>query len=185
MDQTSYNAAFRELHKHYHGKLLKYAKRLISDAESIVQEVFVKVHLKKDEIDITQLEKLSGLLLKMVHHQCIDEIRKDGTRRRARDEYGELIDLNDPSFLQQAELEASMMESLDVVMGQFYELPKASRRVIKFVFLNEMDMKEYARRHGIKLQSGHNLKNRALDKIREAIKKNNLEIVVIIISFLN
>src|SRR5580704_4147210 len=108
MDQTSYNAAFRELHKHYYGRLLNYAKRLISDAESVVQEVFVKVHLKKDEIDITQLDKLSGLLFTMVRHQCIDEIRKDDTRRRARDEYGELIDLNDPSFLQQAELEATM-----------------------------------------------------------------------------
>ncbi len=92
MDQTSYNAAFRELHKHYHGKLLKYAKRLISDAESIVQEVFVKVHLKKDEIDITQLWRNSArLLLTMVRHQCIDgNQERMSTRRRARDEYGEL-----------------------------------------------------------------------------------------------
>ena len=60
---------------------------------------------------------------------------------------------------------------------------KVSRRGIKAgFFMNEMDMKEYARQHGIKLQSGHNLKNRALDKIREALRKNNLEIVVIIIS---
>jgi RNA polymerase sigma factor (sigma-70 family) len=185
MNDQSYNAAFRELHKRYYEELLKYAKCFISDPESVVQDVFVKIHLKKDKIDITQVENLRGLLFKLTHHQCIDEIRKDGTRRRARDGYGELIDLNDPSFLQQAELEAALMKQLDVVMDQYYDLPKASRRVIEFVFLKEMPMKEYARQHGIKSQSGHNLKKRALEKMKKAAKRKNLDILLIVTFFLN
>ena len=50
---------------------------------SIVQEVFVKVHLKKDRDRYYSTRRnYGGLLLTMVRHQCIDAIRKDGTRRK-------------------------------------------------------------------------------------------------------
>jgi RNA polymerase sigma factor (sigma-70 family) len=185
MNDRDYNAAFQQLHVLYHKMLFDYAECFVTDAEDIVQNVFMKVHEIRDKIDITKPEKLKGLLLKIIHDRCIDETRTAKSRKKTRDEFGELTDPNDPSILQRIELDTQFQEKLGFALAEFRQLPKASRRVMESIFLKEMSIKEYARLHGISPQTGRNQRIRALKKIRENAKKKNLDIWLIIIWFLN
>jgi RNA polymerase sigma factor (sigma-70 family) len=184
LNDRDYNAAFKRLHVLYHKMIFDYADKLVSNPEDIAQVVFMNIHEIRDKIDISKPEQLKGLLIKMVHDRCIDEMRKDKSRKRMLDELGKLIDPIDPSFLQRIALDSEFQEKLGFALAEFQRLSKASRRVMESVFLKGMSIKDYARLQGVSPQTGRNQRIRALKKIRESAQKKNLDIWLIIIWFL-
>ena len=83
-------AALEQLYERYVRQCFGLALRMLGDpalCEEVVQEVFLKVWTKPSSFS-SQKGKFASWLLSMVHHRCIDELR-----RRSRTE----VALEDPS----------------------------------------------------------------------------------------
>ncbi|HET6253265.1 MAG TPA: sigma-70 family RNA polymerase sigma factor [Puia sp.] len=178
MTEKEYNIAFMKFHNKYSEDLHNIASCFSSRPQDVVQNVFIKIHNNRGRFDITHPEEFDGLLWKIVRDTCIDDWRRERTRRTAELGYMELAGLDDRSLWELAELDAELTNQVKVVMARYDRLPKKSQRVIKAYFLDGMTMKDYSVKFGITHQSANNLKNKALGRLRG----DNLPILLLIIS---
>ena len=68
---------FKKVFLPYHQKLYRIAYRIVQDtanAEDIVQETFIKLWNKKDELE--QIENTEGFAIIIVRNTCLDYLRK-------------------------------------------------------------------------------------------------------------
>jgi RNA polymerase sigma factor (sigma-70 family) len=179
------NALFKELYDRYHKGLFDFAKGLIKDPDDVIQDVFIKIFLKKAEINFTQHDKVKGLLFTMVYRRCIDTIRTDTARRRVHNEFAHRFHPSDPSIHQRLEIIAEFQAKWNFIIAEAKKLPKAQREAFEAVALQGMEVEDYARQKGIVPQTVRNLKNRALKKIMKSAQKMNLDILLIITLFLH
>ncbi len=80
--RTERLAAFEEAVKAYEGPLLRYATRIVGDADTaqdIVQDAFIKL-LKKWREPFTPAPALSSWLYRVTHNSAVDHIRKMSRR---------------------------------------------------------------------------------------------------------
>ena len=184
MSEQNFDPDFQRFYDQYVEKLYRWATYFIKDPEDEIQDVFVKIYEKKIDISLPP-DKLNGLLLTIVRRTCIDASKKNASRNRAHDGYGNIAYSSDTSFLKGADPVARFQLKWGLMIEESKKLPTVERRVFECVCLNRMPIEDYARLYGVNPQTVRNQKARALKKIRKNLENRSLDISLIITLFLH
>jgi RNA polymerase sigma factor (sigma-70 family) len=164
MQDKNYEAEFRDFFDEKHDTLFKIANFIVANPGDILQNVYMKVHLKREMFAAMQPDEVDRLLYKMVKSECIDELRRGKAMTNSAHGFGQLLAADDVFFQDAAEINAEMMERLRTAMKLVEKLPKKSQEVIKAVFIEGMTIREYADKFGISVRLASKRKARAIAK---------------------
>ncbi|MDR3061656.1 MAG: RNA polymerase sigma-70 factor [Dysgonamonadaceae bacterium] len=165
---------YDDLFLRFYPELCVYAESFISNrfiAEDLVQNVFVNIWIKKDELIFEKA--LSSYLYRSVHNACIQHLRhiqiinRNDAHIRAKLEEGELIDVSiinlslDPA--ERSEILSLYEKAIDLLSGTTKEI---------FLMSREKGMKnqEIAKRLNLSVKSIEYHISRALNIFRKVFK---------------
>lgn len=155
--------SFKKLYLPYHQKLYRIAYKLLEescDAEDIVQEAYLKLWNKREELtDIKNPESFSVILLKNL---CFDYLRstKNNLGKRNIEEVGKADEI---SLINEIEIK----DELNCVKQIITQLPEKQQEVMKLRHLNECSIEEIEQITGLNAINIRVLISRARKTIRE------------------
>ncbi len=159
--------AFRSIHGELFGGLYVYALKLLQDnelADDAVQELFVKIWVKRGEIGT--LRKVKPYFFTALRRQILNQLRNLQVRELR---IGALprpdIDFSPEEIVVRNEEYLSLQTKIAALLN---ELPKRQKEVIYLHYFEEMDYAQIAEVMGIHYQSVLNLTQKALQKLRQA-----------------
>ena len=171
---------FEQLFFEYQPRLVRFAVHYLDEetAEDIVQNVFLKLWEKKDEI---ALDNIQALLFQMVRNECLNELKHravigteslDGLMEVEGSEqlYWQDFAPDADAVLIKDELQQQIDEALTHVSEKSREIFMMSRQ-------QELKPKEIAEQLGITRQAVEKHINAALDALRTYLPKNLLPLV--------
>lgn len=142
-------AALEVLYDRYVRQCFGLALRLLQDpplAEEVVQEVFTKVWTRPGSYS-AQKGKFVSWLLSLVHHRCIDELRRSSRTQVSLEDpvTGSVLDTTaDPNSDPAAEV--WLGEQQRVVRQALEEIPPQQRQVLELAYYGGLSQSEIAAR---------------------------------------
>jgi RNA polymerase sigma factor (sigma-70 family) len=174
-----FRVAFKDLYTKYFKTECYYVLRKfpsiapgITDAENIVQDVYVKIFEQKK--DLSDPIKARNLLHKMVHNACIDKIRAQHRGQEQIFDDDLAGDDQADSRLDLEMTEAELEKNLEIMRRCVDRLPEESRKIIKAIYFEKLSVKEIARRENKTEQNVRNLHAYAMQQLRKRMKVKNL-----------
>ena len=155
--------SFKRLYLPCHQKLYRVAYKLLGnqcDAEDMVQEAYLKLWNKRDElIDIKNPESFSVILLKNI---CFDYLRS--TKNNAEKQDIEVVSkANEVSLINEIEIK----DELNCVKQLITQLPEKQKEIMKLRHLGECSIEEIEQITGLNAINIRVLISRARKTIRE------------------
>ncbi|WP_321436557.1 RNA polymerase sigma factor [uncultured Bacteroides sp.] len=155
--------SFKRLYLPCHQKLYRVAYKLLGnqcDAEDMVQEAYLKLWNKRDElIDIKNPESFSVILLKNI---CFDYLRS--TKNDAEKQDIEVVSkANEVSLINEIEIK----DELNCVKQLITQLPEKQQEIMKLRHLGECSIEEIEQITGLNAINIRVLISRARKTIRE------------------
>jgi len=155
--------SFKRLYLPCHQKLYRVAYKLLGnqcDAEDMVQEAYLKLWNKRDElIDIKNPESFSVILLKNI---CFDYLRS--TKNDAEKQDIEVVSkANEVSLINEIEIK----DELNCVKQLITQLPEKQKEIMKLRHLGECSIEEIEEITGLNAINIRVLISRARKTIRE------------------
>jgi len=159
--------AFDKLFQFFYEKLVHQAYKTTqsqSDAEDIVQSVFINFWTKRKEIIIQQ--SVEGYLQKMVYHRCMDYFRKQKNKKRHQEKYTlQSLHLN----IDSPEEDLLKTESLAAIYQKIEALPPKCKIVFKMSRFEELSYEEIAEQLGISKKTVEYHISTALRVLRKSV----------------
>ncbi|HDR52268.1 MAG TPA: sigma-70 family RNA polymerase sigma factor [Mariniphaga anaerophila] len=150
-------------------KLLNYAVHFMKDeetAQDVVQDVFLKLWQKKDELD--QIENIEAFAMRMTRNRCLDVLRANKvvpidaeTDRKMKQE---TIDVHSQIELTEA---ATQVKTL------INQLPDVQRQIMHLRDIEQLEYEEIAEMTGLQLNAIRVNLSRARKKVRDQFLKLN------------
>ena len=150
-------------------KLLCYAVHFMKDeetAQDVVQDVFLKLWQKKDELD--QVENIEAFAMRMTRNRCLDVLRANKvvpidaeTHRKMKQE---TIDVHSQIELSEA---ATQVKTL------INQLPDVQRQIMHLRDIEQLEYEEIAELTGLQLNAIRVNLSRARKKVRDEFLKLN------------
>ena len=134
----------------------------VADAEDVVQDVFVALWDRRDELD--RVVKLDSYCLQMVRLRCIDLIRK---RKRDAFHNEQIAYLSDKEVEMEVEETASRAALLDRLLG---ELPDKQREALKMKYVEERDTQYIEQALQMSSSNVYTTISRAMQSLKDKIK---------------
>ena len=134
----------------------------VADAEDVVQDVFVALWDRRDELD--RVVKLDSYCLQMVRLRCIDLIRK---RKRDAFHNEQIAYLSDREVEMEVEETASRAALLDRLLG---ELPDKQREALKMKYVEERDTQYIEQALQMSSSNVYTTISRAIQSLKDKIK---------------
>lgn len=148
------------------GQLRAYFRRrmpfLVNDAEDLVQETLLAVHLQRGTYDANY--PVTAWLLAIARHKLTDLWRRRGRRENLHDDVDDLDGL--PMMGEQADVHASRDLSL-----LLQALPAPHRQAIELTKLEGLSIAEASNRTGLSESSIKVLVHRGLKRLSELVKE--------------
>lgn len=153
----------------YYSRLLAYAKTLVHSqhmAEDLVNDVFVKIWFKKDDINI--YSNHIQYLFKSVYYECINYLNRDPSRRQSDNPvesdlyFSETVNDGVISLLEKEEVEKEIFKQIEGLPDQCKEIFKLSR-------FEDLSYKEIADKLKISENTVKVQISRALIKLRKSL----------------
>ena len=161
---TAYDdIAFERLFKEHFKALHAYANVMLRDdemAEEMVQNVFLKLWEKRDDLNVEVSVK--AYLYKMVHNACLNHFKHTKTKAKYEDYATYSLPSEEESAakkLELKELEARISEALN-------ELPQQCRIIFQMSRFEELKYKEIAEQLGLSIKTVENQMGKALRIMR-------------------
>lgn len=172
-------AAFRELYEGYQGRIFLFAYQLTKSkeaAEEVVQEVFVKLWEKREQIRIEK--NFSAYITRMARNLVLD-----GLKRAALDKKMQQKIYANMQALRSSTAEEMLQKEMDRLHWQAIEsLSPQKKKVYLLSREEELSYEQIAEKLGISRNTVRNLMTGALQSIREEISKHpDLACVVVAI----
>jgi len=166
--RTGDEVAFELVFYKYKGKLYDFVRRSLppsDDAESIVQDIFVKLWSKRNELDPSK--SLNAFLYTIAKNEIYGHLRKLLVRRKYLEEFSYL--LNDDSAatdqpIEFDELKRSVNELIDT-------MPEKRREIFLLSRHEGLSYKEIAKRLGISENTVDSQIRNALAYLKQNLKK--------------
>ena len=162
---------FEKLYKLYYPKMFAFAKNYVpanEDAENIVQDVFLILWERKEEIEISFT--LTTYLFTLVKNRCLNFLRhkliEEEYNSQLKEELGfklYALETFDYSYLSEEELQEVIRRALDT-------LPERCREVFIKSRIEGLKYKEISDELGISVNTVENQMVTALKKLRVALK---------------
>ena len=172
--------AFEQLFFEYQPRLVRFAVRFVEDetAEDIVQNCFLKLWEKRDEL---KLDNIQALLFQMVRNECLNELKHRAvTSTESLDGLME-VEGSEQLYWQDFAPDADAVLIGDELQQQIDEalthVSEKSREIFRMSRQQEMKPKEIAEELGITRQAVEKHINAALDALRTFLPKNLLPLV--------
>ena len=166
MEQTQFKKEILPLRE----RLILYAERMLenkSDAEDIVQEVFLKLWLMRDEL--SNYASVDALSVTMVKHLCINRLK---VNHREQEDLNGLIfideNLSPDEQLEQKDSVAQVMRIID-------RLPDLQQAVLRMKHIEGLEIDEIATLTGSAPEAIRMNLSRARRKVKEIFFKNNIQ----------
>ena len=156
-DENAFSALFRDFYK----RLYVFALRFVSDpqsAESIVQEVFVKLWINKNEINITSSVK--AYLYTAVKNQSLNYLNKEKWLVSADERLDSSL-----SSRRSPEEDAIQNEHYRAIHNAIEELPDQCRRIYLMKKYDDLSYKEISEVLGISINTVKTQMKRALKSL--------------------
>lgn len=134
----------------------------VADAEDVVQDVFVALWDRREELD--RVVKLESYCLQMVRLRCIDLIRK---RKRDAFHNEQIAYLSDKEVEMEVEETASRAALLDRLLG---ELPDKQREALKMKYVEERDTQYIEQALQMSSSNVYTTISRAMQSLKDKIK---------------
>lgn len=134
----------------------------VADAEDVVQDVFVALWDRRDELD--RVVKLDSYCLQMVRLRCIDLIRK---RKRDAFHNEQIAYLSDREVEMEIEETASRAALLDRLLC---ELPDKQREALKMKYVEERDTQYIEQALQMSSSNVYTTISRAIQSLKDKIK---------------
>lgn len=171
---------FEQLFFEYQPRLVRFAVRYLDEetAEDIVQNAFLKLWEKKDELS---LDNIQSLLFQMVRNECLNELKHRAvTSTESLDGLME-VEGSEQLYWQDFAPDADAVLIGDELQQQIDEalthVSEKSREIFRMSRQQEMKPKEIAEELGITRQAVEKHINAALDALRTFLPKNLLPLV--------
>lgn len=173
--------AFREVFDHYQQYVFTFAQKITrsdTDAEEIVQDIFLKVWFGRDQL--LNVENFGAYLNRLVRNHAFNLLRHEAIVSKVKAEI-ELNSSENDLGTQQALDYNETKKILDLVVGR---LPEQQRRVYTLCHIEGLKYDEAAAQLNISVDTVHYHMKLALSKIREHFKRNALNYLVPVLFFL-
>lgn len=158
-------AVFEQLFRQYHTSLCRYAFSVLKDtaaSEEVVQDVFLKIWEKRNELEITVSVK--SYLYRAVHNSCLNRIDKKKREVRMDEVPLKVVHHASPPAddMQSRELEKAIADAMQ-------QLPEQCRKVFELSRFGDMKYREIADTLGISVKTVENQMGKALRIMREQL----------------
>jgi RNA polymerase sigma-70 factor (ECF subfamily) len=155
-------AAFEQIFRQYHQQLCRYAFTILKDAEAaeeMVQDVFLKIWERKENLEITV--SIKSYLYRAVHNSCLNLSDKKKKEVRMDEAPLKIVhpSANPAENIQTRELEKAIAAGLN-------QLPAECRKVFEMSRFGEMKYREIADALGISVKTVENQMGKALRIMR-------------------
>jgi RNA polymerase sigma-70 factor (family 1) len=162
--------AFKWLFDRHYGAILYYAQHILerrTDAEDIVQEIFVTLWRKRS--DFNSLDHIKNFLYKSTRFACINQLRQ----WQSRDRQVEVLlqrALND-SFSDARLVEEEIFQA---VIAEINALPEKYATILQLRYLHDLDYRQIAEKMGVSEATIRKQKQRAIELLQTAVVKKQL-----------
>jgi RNA polymerase sigma-70 factor (ECF subfamily) len=164
MEQTQFKKEILPLRE----RLISYAERLLenkSDAEDIIQEVFLKLWCMRDELG--GYNSVEALAVTMTKHLCLNRLK---VNQRERTDITGLV-LPDETHSPAEQLEQK--DSLEQVMRIIDQLPGLQQTILRMKHIDGMEVDEIATLTGSSPEAIRTNLSRARKRVKELFFKDN------------
>lgn len=155
----------------FHQKLYRIAYRLledVSDAEDMVQETYIKLWNKRDELN--HLENTESYTVVTLRNLCLDFLRsKARHREQSMDDLDYGIADSAPTALAEIESDDGVAQIKQIIDS----LPDQQRKIMKMKHLDDYSLEEIEEMTGLSSVNVRVLLSRARKKVRELFEKQH------------
>lgn len=159
------NLDFEQVFRTYYKPLHAYACTILKDtsqAEEMVQQVFVALWEKQDQLGIRQ--SATAYLYRAVHNRCLNQLKHEKVKA-AYQQYNRLQPVDYPSAAGRVQL-TELQQKLDEALAT---LPEQCRTVFQLSRFEELRYQEIADRLSISVKTVENQIGKALRLLREKL----------------
>jgi RNA polymerase sigma-70 factor (ECF subfamily) len=165
---------------HYQGSLLRYVGRTIGttdhEAEDIVQETFVRLHLQVTKKGRQSIRSLTAWLFRAAHNLTIDVLRRRS--RRIKTVGNELEAASLPKEQASDELdtltEVLRHEAREVALRELSKLDDDCRQVVLLKIIQEMTLRQVAEVAGISVSQVNYRLNKGLTELARRLQQSGV-----------
>ena len=170
--------SFRQLFNHYSDAVFTVAFtycKSIELSEEIVQDVFLKVWLKKEELE--NVERFSGYLFVIARNHILNVLRK-----KAREpHFVAMLENNFLAYTEEADEDIVSKESGTIITEALKELPPQQQTAFRLCRIEGLSQQQVAEQMNISRLTVKYHVQQALRSIRGYIKKKNAGLIFYII----
>lgn len=161
---TAYDdLAFERLFKEHFRALHAYANVMLRDeelAEEMVQNVFLKLWEKRDDLNVEV--SMKAYLYKMVHNACLNHFKHAKTRAK----YEDYASYTQPAEEESAARKLELKELEERISKALNDLPQQCRIIFQMSRFEELKYKEIADQLGLSIKTVENQMGKALKIMR-------------------
>ena len=164
--QNGKEEGFRYFFDLHYRSLLFYAKRLLKDdvtAEDMVEDCFLKLFEKRNTL--RSEDTLKSFLFTILKNACLDWLERNKTKARYQREASHSCQ----SFQNSAIEEMIRTETLSLVLEAMEQLPPATRRVFKMLYIEGKSYDEISRELNRSKETVRKQRNQGLIALRKKL----------------
>jgi RNA polymerase sigma-70 factor (ECF subfamily) len=171
------SSALEQLYDRYVRQCFGLAIRLLGDAplaEEVVQEVFLKLWTRPDRYS-AERGSFASWLLSLVHHRCIDELRRRSRTEVALDDVatGSVLDVAPDPELDPGD-QVTLLEQRRAVRQALATIPPNSRQILELAYFGGLSQSEIAARLGQPLGTVKTRMRAGMQQLRSLLDRASL-----------
>jgi len=162
---------------HYQGSLLRYVCRMLGsdnhEAEDIVQETFVRLHLQLSKEGPDSVKNLTTWLFRTAHNLTIDVFRKGARRVKVLESASESAVITQEQAAKELDVmgEVLRQEARQVALRELGNLEEQYRQVVLLKIIQGMTLREVAEVVGISTSLANYRLNKGLEELTQRLKR--------------
>jgi len=161
----------------YQGALLRYVGRMLGtadhEAEDVVQETFVRLHLQVTKKGRRSVRNLTTWLFKTAQNLTNDVFRRRGRRKRATETIAEPTSLANEQAAEDLDVLSELLrqEAREVALRELAELDAPYRQVVLLKIIQGMTLRQVAEVVGISISLANYRLNKGLEELARRLQK--------------
>ncbi|AYB31955.1 RNA polymerase sigma factor [Chryseolinea soli] len=167
---------YATFHYHLYPGLISYARGLVSYeevAEDLVQDLFVKMWVKKEQIG--RIENVKGYMYRAIRSICFNHLKSAKKKQTPIDPLDEDFQISYEDMLAQDETQTFRKQQIERALNG---LPARQREILYLRFFEKLEYEQIVEVTGVKYQSVVNHVYRATQCLRNQLRNSSTLVTV-------